>query len=122
MDETKKTYLTPHPWDQYGPPPAVGLNLVDDDDSITGDDLADLRDWQDLLEKHENLEDRAEQLDDREASLQEDLDEARSEMDHLSEKIYKLEKEQSALEAKLLARHPEWHDQIKAKIDPTQKP
>jgi predicted nuclease with TOPRIM domain len=121
MNGMKKTYLAAHPWDQYGPPPPVGQNLVADDDSITGDDLADLRDWQDLLERHEDLVGRGESLDDREAGLQDELDEVRSEIDHLSEKIYKLEKEQKDLEDKLLARHPEWRDQIRAKINPVEK-
>ena len=122
MDDVKKTYLAPHPWDQYGPPPSIGQKLVADDDSISGDDLADLRDWQDLLEKHEDLKDREEAADDREANLEDELGEVRSELEGLGEKIIKLEKEQSELEDKLLARHSEWHDQIKAEINPLEKP
>jgi len=118
MDANRKIYLTPHPWDQYGPPPQIGQKLVADDDSISGDDLADLQDWQDLLVKYENLEEREESLDDREANLQDELDEVRSDLDHLGEKRTNLEKEQSELEGKLLARHPEWREQIKAKINP----
>jgi predicted nuclease with TOPRIM domain len=120
MNNAKKTYLASHPWDQYGSPPPAGQKLATDDDSITGEDLAALRDWQGQLEKLEDIKEREEYLDDRQANLEDELDEVRSDLDHLDEKRRKLDKEQGELEDKILIRHPEWRDRMKARINPVE--